>query len=178
MSSLGIRFALPYKGGNGLIVTNNIVGLDPNGYGSIGCLDIALNAETPTAIANTTGYSLRVNSSNDNGNTSTLFRDTTSNDNIVEIGRTGVIDNTTNGATIYTSGLQADNNVTGLEIAIGKSVRVGTGTDNTKGLQFNTPNGANNVIIETLVTAGVTPSITRYIPIVIGGTTYKLIIAN
>lgn len=43
MSNLGIRFVLPYIGSNGLKVTNNLIGLDPSGYGQIGALDVNKN---------------------------------------------------------------------------------------------------------------------------------------
>jgi hypothetical protein len=41
MSSLGIRFALPYKGGNGIVVNNNIISISPVGEINMG--NIILN---------------------------------------------------------------------------------------------------------------------------------------
>lgn len=43
MSQLGIRFVLPYKGVNGLIVQGNQIGLDPNGEASLGTLMLNAN---------------------------------------------------------------------------------------------------------------------------------------
>ena len=48
MSRLGIAFVLPYQGTNGVKVTNNQIGLDPDANGSIGSLQIGKNYTSKT----------------------------------------------------------------------------------------------------------------------------------
>ena len=50
MSRLGIAFVLPYTGANGIVVNNNVIGLDPSGTAAIGRL--ILNENQDQAGAN------------------------------------------------------------------------------------------------------------------------------
>jgi len=175
MSSLGIRFALPYKGSNGLKVTNNVIGLDENGLGSIGALVIAANAEDPLAIANTQYGSLIVWSSQDNGIYNTVFRDTFSTDEIMRIEIDGNVDNTTGGGSLTSTNLTATSDI----------------TSNTGNLYLRNDGGGQanihfneqklnqaNLLVLPETTGTVVPATTKYIPVTINGVSYKLIIAN
>jgi hypothetical protein len=181
MSSLGIKFVLPYVGENGLKVTDNKIGLDQNGLGSIGALVIAANAEDPLAICNSQYGSLVVYSSQNYSQVNAVFRDSFSTDPLAVIDKDGNIDNTNSG-NINTNELIANLTLTD-NISINPNGSLGYGQTNiqklgaTSGLNFTGDADGQGIGIKNKVNGAVVVDLTRSIPIIVNGVTYKLIIA-
>lgn len=168
MSSLGIRYALPYKGSNGIKVTNNEIGLDPNGLGSIGALIIAENSLDPNAIANTLDGSLQVYSNSDNATFNCRFIDTagTALDGFIDT----LININSGGDTVANNNLISNTGNVYLENTPGNQGQI----------HFNEGTTAlrTNILMNKVAAGAVAPSATSYIPITINGVNYKLIIAT
>ena len=166
MSSLGIRFVLPYVGSNGVKITNNSIGLDPNALASLGGLILNENLSLPGAF----DYVLKVFSSNGTGINPIGVYDEVSN-LLISTNNDGSIDNTNAGG-INTNTLNAIDYVTGQVLVNSNDV-----LRTVSGIQFNTTGGGQNVIVKNQQADTVVAALNKCIPIVINGVTYKLIIA-
>jgi len=153
-------------------VTNNQIGLDENGQGSLGTLQLNRNGNNNGGNQNNDILSVYSSQSGTGNGNITCYDNDTSNQ-ICQVNPSGTVDNS---FSPYDAGVISEK-VLGTELIQSEGgSRVGNGVDNTYGLQFDTPNGANNVIVNTRLVAPVTVDLTKYLPLVIDGVTYKLII--
>ena len=194
MSSLGIKFVLPYVGVNGLKVTNNKIGLDENGIGDLGALRLnLLNSFTGSnnleiyCSSNIQSNAIAVIDNVDGNNTVTIDNNGGIN-NGISIGATfdGYVRTDYSYVERDVESVQGDIFTDIGDIKANGNVEIVTGNlllDNTPTNQgeihFNESNAnISRFLLNKLVNGVVAPSTARYIPIVLDGVNYKLIIAT
>jgi len=173
MSRLGIGFVLPYQGTNGIKVTNNQIGLDPDGAGQLGSLEINPNLSLTGVVL------LKLNTDNSSGGGQAIF-ELFNNDFegwVLIIDNEGNINNSNNnsGGQINCSTLTSQIQIIAFAGSANNpaiSILPSIGLD---AIEFDQTTA---VKFQNEITGAVVPSTTNYIPIVINGVTKKLIIAN
>jgi hypothetical protein len=167
MSSLGIRYALPYTGTNGLKVTGNQIGLDAHSVGHIGALQIGDILDTTET---------------NNGDKLTIYGQGLDDSQLVILNNGGeVFAIGEAGNAVSQSGIFAYGDITtqnNINIENGNLLLLNNNSVGSK-IQFNSGK-ANECDLTVLpeTTGAVVPATTKYIPVTINGVSYKLIIAN
>ena len=154
MSRLGIAFVLPYQGTNGIKVTNNQVGLDPDGNGSLGTLELNANKTNDNA-----DNILKICSSVNNGTNNTAFFDNDTEAYTGMVNTEGDITVGIDSGSSYEAQVTADSLQTGDE-----------------GISFSS--GGQEVIVGQETAGAVVPDATRYVNLSILGVSYKLIVST